>query len=568
MDALKILKKVTRSGTYKPSLAFSPDGRRIVSAAYAYPVLWNVKTGKKLKTYDTHSCGGSWSAAFSPDGKNVLIGGINGNTCLVNMVTGFEENLYESHAKRIFSPDEKYILTGQIYSVAFSADGKYIVTGGLHTKVMLWDTESGDLVKTFNGHTGIVTSVAFSPDGRHIASGGEDRNLILWDSVTGRQVNTFKGHTHRIKSIAFSPGGKYIVSGGMDGNIKISETQTGELLMTLVGLDEKEWVAYTPDNYYNSSEKGNDYVSFRAGNSILGPEEFTKEYKKPEIIAGLLESDAKVTEDVLEKGKSLPELARSYFGRHKSWAVVIGINNYSLKKGWKPLPYAVNDAKAVKELLINHMGFSEDHIITLYDNRATKKEIERLLGDELPSKVKPDDRVLVFFSGHGDTRKARRGDIGYLVPVDGDSKSPHATYLAMNQIQNFSDLIPAKQVLFIVDACYSGIAGIIFKGKKEEETRKQVEVFIKSGGRQVLTAGTSDEKVTMSKKWNNHSIYTYYLLAGLKGAADYNSDGVISTRELQVHLDTMVPRESNQHPQMFNLGSGEGNFIFYKEGDL
>lgn len=273
-----------------------------------------------------------------------------------------------------------------------------------------------------------------------------------------------------------------------------------------------------------------------------------------------------IVDEEISKGKSLREIAKRKWGKTKSWAVVIGIDNYSKEKGWSSLPYSVNDAKTLKEDLIKYLGFSNDRIIQIYNNDATKSRIERLLGDELPNEVKEDDRVLIFFSGHGDTRKTRNGDLGYLVPVDGDHKSPHSTYVSMAQIKDFSDLIPAKQLIFIIDACYSGIAGVHFKGKVEEETKEQVEIFINGGGRQLLTAGTAQEKVAMSKKWDNHSVYTYYLLRGLKGEADYNKDSVISTRELQVFLEDIVPKEANQHPQMFQLS--EGQFIFYREGEL
>ena len=139
----------------------------------------------------------------------------------------------------------------------------------------------------------------------------------------------------------------------------------------------------------------------------------------------------------------------------------------------------------------------------------------------------------------------------------------------MYQIRTFSELIPAKQILFVIDACYSGIDWDILKGKKEEETRKQVEIFIKGGGRQLLTAGTSDERVAMSKRWGNHSVFTYYLLKGLRDQeADYNKDKVISVHELQVYLEDKVPKEANQHPQLFHLGTGGGRFVFYREGKL
>jgi uncharacterized caspase-like protein len=137
----------------------------------------------------------------------------------------------------------------------------------------------------------------------------------------------------------------------------------------------------------------------------------------------------------------------------------------------------------------------------------------------------------------------------------------------VNQLQYFSEKNPAKQMLFILDSCFSGLAGVVKKGKIPKETRKQVEAFIKTEGRQIMTAGGADETTVMSKEWNNHSVYTLYLLKGLRGAADYNKDKVISIRELQVYLDSTVPKEAKQTPQLFNLNNSEGQFVFYREGD-
>lgn len=190
------------------------------------------------------------------------------------------------------------------------------------------------------------------------------------------------------------------------------------------------------------------------------------------------------------------------------------------------------------------------------------------MGETLPQKVDVDDRVVIYFSGHGDQEQSKRGKkFGYLIPFDGNKNSLYSTCISMNQLQYFSEKNPAKQMLFILDSCFSGIAGVVHKkGDIPNETRKQVEAFIKSEGRQIMTAGGADDTAEMSKKWNNHSVYTFYLLKGLRRAADYNKDKVISIRELQVYLDSTVPKEAKQTPQLFNLNNSEGQFVFYREG--
>jgi Tfp pilus assembly protein PilF len=265
------------------------------------------------------------------------------------------------------------------------------------------------------------------------------------------------------------------------------------------------------------------------------------------------------------KGKTLAEVGKLLYGKSRSWAALIGINDYSNKQGFASLPYAVNDAVALKDVLIKDLGFAENHVFLL--KNPTRKSIDKLLAYELPKKVARDDRVVIFFSGHGGTKDTITGKMGFLVPVDGNIEDLYSTSISMTQIGDYADIIPAKQILFIIDACYSGLVGSVYKGGNlEKGVRKQVEAFMKNNGRQVMTAGTSEEKAAMSKKWNEHSVYTYYLLEGLKGEADSNGDGVVTVHELQVYLESMIPNEANQTPQLRYLRGWEGQFVFYKEG--
>lgn len=131
-----------------------------------------------------------------------------------------------------------------------------------------------------------------------------------------------------------------------------------------------------------------------------------------------------------------------------SWALVIGINGYQFAS---PLSYACNDAYAVASVL-REMGFDSQNLFLLKDGQATKQAImDRYL--ELSSlATEPDDRVVVFFAGHGFTTTGLRGEVGYLVPVDGDKDKPNSL-IRWDDLTRNADLIPAKHILFIVDAC-------------------------------------------------------------------------------------------------------------------
>src|SRR4051812_29889264 len=99
----------------------------------------------------------------------------------------------------------------------------------------------------------------------------------------------------------------------------------------------------------------------------------------------------------------------------KSWALIIGINNYS---NASPLGYARQDSEAVAEVLKARFGYSDEQIVLLVDEDATR---ERILSEFARlNRVAADDRILFFFAGHGHTKSGKRGEVGFLVPVDGD----------------------------------------------------------------------------------------------------------------------------------------------------
>ena len=99
----------------------------------------------------------------------------------------------------------------------FSPHGSHVLSGSDDTTLKLWAADTGYLIRTFSGHTGIVNSVAFSPDGVRIISGSDDTTIKLWDARSGALLRTFSGNTSVINSVAFSPDGARIASAAGTG---------------------------------------------------------------------------------------------------------------------------------------------------------------------------------------------------------------------------------------------------------------------------------------------------------------------------------------------------------------
>ena len=114
-------------------------------------------------------------------------------------------------------------------NVACSPDGTKFLTGSGDGKLRLFDLGTGDLIRTFTGHTGAVRAVAFSPDGSKLLSGAGylDNTAKLWDAATGAELRTFAGHTWYVSSVAFSPDGTKVLTGSSDNTAKLWDAATG-----------------------------------------------------------------------------------------------------------------------------------------------------------------------------------------------------------------------------------------------------------------------------------------------------------------------------------------------------
>lgn len=243
-------------------------------------------------------------------------------------------------------------------------------------------------------------------------------------------------------------------------------------------------------------------------------------------------------------------------GYRQSWALVVGIDDYAK---WPKLQYAVRDAEAVKAMLVDRLGFDKDHVFLLRNQEATRAGILSVLDGKLSSSaVQRDDRVFVFFAGHGATRELSSGrELGYLVPADSDPAALSADAIPMTQIQDLAESIPAKHVLFVMDSCYSGLG--LTRGANPLAFLKENARRV---GRQMLTAGGADQEVADGGP-GGHSIFTWTLLQGLGGRADLNGDGFITATELAAYLAPAVSSVSRQTPAFGSLpGSEGGEFVF------
>ncbi len=247
------------------------------------------------------------------------------------------------------------------------------------------------------------------------------------------------------------------------------------------------------------------------------------------------------------------------------WAVVIGVSRY---QNIRSLQYARKDAESFYGYLRENLDVPEDHIRTLYDDDVNVQSIRSTLGTWLRQRAGKNDTVFVYFAGHG----APEADTGssdgdgfekYLLPSTTDLNDLYGTALPMKEIAEIFSRINADRIVFIVDSCFSGATGgrtVLAANTRAALLSDQFwDRLSKGKGRVILSASRANEPSEEGEQFGGgHGAFTYYLLEGLKGAADYNQDTIVDVEELYRFLTEKVPAATKQRQTPVKKGDVEG----------
>lgn len=223
-------------------------------------------------------------------------------------------------------------------------------------------------------------------------------------------------------------------------------------------------------------------------------------------------------------------------------AVIIGNKDY-LKADVPPVDYALNDALLMKQYLMKTFGYREGNIL-FYPN-ATQADFNAIFGSttehrgKLFNYVKPKESdVFIYYSGHG-APDLSNGE-GYFVPVDCDPSVVALNGYGLNTFYQNLSKVPFKSLNVVIDACFSGNSdnGMLIKNASPVVVKPKNKVLQHEDA--TVFTSASNEQVSSWYPQKKHSLFTYYFLKGIQGAANTNKNKSLSLQEMQIYIDENV----------------------------
>lgn len=263
--------------------------------------------------------------------------------------------------------------------------------------------------------------------------------------------------------------------------------------------------------------------------------------ERQQVVSLPKSSEKKAGDDRIQSSVDVDQVVTSKIRRPNALGVIFGVEDYRYAPS---VPFARHDALVAHEYFVRSLGLKESNIYLRTDRDATQGEFRKVFDPVqgwLAKRIKPGEtEVFIYFVGHGVPDPATQD--AYLVPADGDPNYPATSY-RLDELYHSLNKLPAGQITMMIDACFSGQAG---RGEQVQMVMAGARGIAVEARRVtpsphlvVLTAAHGNQ-VSSSYPEKSHGLFTYFVLKGLQGHADLNSDSAVTVGELYDYVRQSV----------------------------
>ncbi|RIK84755.1 MAG: hypothetical protein DCC68_00240 [Planctomycetota bacterium] len=215
-------------------IAILPGGKRLLASAQDGAArLWDCETGKELQRFYNGQGGYVWCCASLWGGKQVL-------TC------GADKRVtrWDSESGKLL---HRYEQQHSTFRLAVAPGSERFAASGDGNRTVLWDTKSGDRVRTLRGHSDSVYGAAIDDEGRFLVTCGDDKTVRIWNLDDGQSRHKLTQHTGSVYTVAFAPASTRFATCGDDHSVRAWDAESGEPLWTASLPETVYVVAWSPD---------------------------------------------------------------------------------------------------------------------------------------------------------------------------------------------------------------------------------------------------------------------------------------------------------------------------------
>lgn len=251
--------------------------------------------------------------------------------------------------------------------------------------------------------------------------------------------------------------------------------------------------------------------------------------------------DLKVEADAFPEGES--QLMTKKVEIPRSYAIVMGVGAYQNLPKELHLAYAERDAESLYSILISLEGgnFKAENVKRLLGPKATLANLKKELEEWLPRVAQENDRVFIYFAGHGFVHQGK----GYLAPYDFNLNNIAGSGYSMEALaQTVGQKVKAKWKVLLTDSCHSGFVTTETRASNLNNLWQNLDKNMFS-----LTASRDEERSFESPDFGGgHGVFTYYVVKGMEGEADDDRDGSVTAVEMTEYVRKNV-REATKGKQ-------------------